>query len=346
MLNKKSNSSVGLDIGTSSIKLVGLNREDNSTKVLGYSTTPTPKRCFVAGGLSDPGALASSINKALQISSCPKIELKKIVIALPSEVTKSKIIKVPKNSSRKYVSNLINNTFDSRDSIFDIYSHKISRPNQPNGHDIFSVRGVAKNTRKNLNFELSKIGLHIDSFKNQADGLARLLGGKSSKKPFLVLDIGENYSRLYYTCEYSLFLARYPIGCNEIISGVAQSFDISQKEAAQLTAKIGLDIENLGQEILKATAARLNNLSSNTSGTIADHYFSAIQNQKPSQIILTGWAASIPGLRQYLAKNIGLPTQIIEPWKNISIYPLNSMPKKLYPSYSSAAGLALSGYSI
>ena len=341
LINKKPSSVLGLDIGSNTIKAVGLGFDSKGIKLLGYGTAATPKECFDLDQLKNPSLLVGSIGALLGSPTYGELAATQLEIALPHQVTKSKIIRMPKNGSKKDIARLASSFKTSADINFDIYSHKISQSQQNNHDNIYSVRGLVKNTRKNLNNELSQIGLHARSFSSQVDGLSRVIAGRTIDRAVWLLDIGETSSRLYLLGQYGLMHDQYPIGAQKIISSISKGFGISTHEATLLTNKTGLYRGSLGQKILSLLRPSLDGLSDRINGSIARHN-NSIDSTIAKKFITTGTIASMPGLSQYISRNISVPVEVIEPWSNISSYPLKPMPKRLDPSYASAIGLAMS----
>jgi Tfp pilus assembly PilM family ATPase len=341
LINKKPSSVLGLDIGSNTIKAVGLGFDSSGIKLLGYGTAPTPKECFDLDQLKNPGLLVSSISTLLSSPTYGELAATQLEVALPHQVTKSKIIRLPKNDSKKNMARIASSFKTSADIDFDIYSHKISESQPNHADDIYSVRGLIKNTRKNLNKELSQIGLQARSFSGQVDGLSRVLAGPTIDQAVWLLDIGETSSRLYLLGQYGLLQDQYPIGAQKIISTISKGFDISTHEAILLTNKTGLYRGSLGQKILSLLSPSLDELCNRINGSIARHN-NSIDSSVPKKITTTGTIASMPGLSQYMSRSISVPTEVIEPWSNTNSYPLKPMPKRLNPSYASAIGLAMS----
>jgi Tfp pilus assembly PilM family ATPase len=341
LINKKPSSVLGLDIGSNTIKAVGLGFDSSGIKLLGYGTAPTPKECFDLDQLKNPGLLVSSISTLLSSPTYGELAATQLEVALPHQVTKSKIIRLPKNDSKKNMARIASSFKTSADIDFDIYSHKISESQPNHADDIYSVRGLIKNTRKNLNKELSQIGLHASSFSSQVDGLSRVIAGRSTDQAVWLLDIGEASSRLYLLGQYGLMHDQYPIGAQKIISTISKGFNISTHEATLLTNKTGLYRGSLGQKILSLLRPSLDGLSDRINISI-DKYSNSADPTNAKKFITTGTIASMPGLSQYMSRNISVPIEVIEPWSNIGSYPLKPMPKRLDPSYASAIGLAMS----
>jgi len=342
LINKKSNCVLGLDVGSNTIKAVSLGIGSSGVKLLGYGTAATPKECFDLDQLKNPGLLVSSIATLLGSPTYGELAATQLEIALPHQITKSKIIRLPKNGSKKDFTRLASSFKTSADVDFDIYSHKISESQQNNNYDdIYSVRGLIKNTRKNLNKELSQIGLHASSFSSQVDGLSRVIAGRSTDQAVWLLDIGETSSRLYLLGQYGLMQDQYPIGAQKIISTISKGFNISTREATLLSNKTGLYRDSLGQKILSLLRPSLDGLSDRINISI-DKYSNSVDPTNAKKFITTGTIASMPGLSKYMSRNISLPIKVIEPWSNINSYPLKPMPKRLDPSYASAIGLAMS----
>jgi Tfp pilus assembly PilM family ATPase len=341
LINKKSNCVLGLDIGSNTIKAVSLGIGSRDIKLLGYGTAATPKECFDLDQLKNPGLLVSSIGTLLGSPTYGELAATQLEIALPHQITKSKIIRLPKNGSKKDFTRLASSFKNSANVDFDIYSHKISESQPNHADDIYSVRGLIKNTRKNLNKELSQIGLHASSFSSQVDGLSRVIAGRSTDQAVWLLDIGEASSRLYLLGQYGLMHDQYPIGAQKIISTISKGFNISTHEATLLTNKTGLYRGSLGQKILSLLRPSLDELSDRINISI-DKYSNSADPTNAKKFITTGTIAGMPGLSQYMSRNISVPIEVIEPWSNIGSYPLKPMPKRLDPSYASAIGLAMS----
>jgi Tfp pilus assembly PilM family ATPase len=134
---------------------------------------------------------------------------------------------------------------------------------------------------------------------------------------------------------------QYPIGAQKIISTISKGFNISTHEATLLTNKTGLYRGSLGQKILSLLRPSLDELSDRINISI-DKYSNSADPTNAKKFITTGTIAGMPGLSQYMSRNISVPIEVIEPWSNIGSYPLKPMPKRLDPSYASAIGLAMS----
>ena len=346
LINKKSNHVLGLDIGSHTIKAICLGYDSQAVRLLGYGTAPTPKQCIDLDQLKNPDILAGSIAALLRSPAYGQLLPGQLEIALPYQVTRSKIIRIPRNSPRNNLARLASSFQNSSNVDYDIYSHKIGE-SQPkhNVDDIYSVRGLIKNTRRDLNKELSQIGLRARSFSCQVDGLSRVLAGHSAGQATWLLDIGEESSRLYLLGQYGLLHDQYPIGSKKIVSTLSKSFDISTHEAILLINKPGLYRGSLGQKILSMLKPSLDGLSDAIKNTMTGHDKSS-ETMAAKKIITTGTIASMPGLDQYMSKKISIPTAVIEPWTYTSVYPLKPMSKRLDPSYASAIGLAMSSGAI
>jgi Tfp pilus assembly PilM family ATPase len=62
----------------------------------------------------------------------------------------------------------------------------------------------------------------------------------------------------------------------------------------------------------------------------------------PSDYLLSGDGALLPGLEEYVSKSLGVHASVANPWRNISVEnKFKDIVEKSGPSYSIAIGLAL-----
>ncbi|RPI50394.1 MAG: type IV pilus assembly protein PilM, partial [Deltaproteobacteria bacterium] len=82
----------GLDIGTSSIKVVWLGKESQGIKLLAANSAPSPARGMLTESPTDQEALAQAIKKVQQDA---KISTNKVVSALPESQIFTRVIDMP-----------------------------------------------------------------------------------------------------------------------------------------------------------------------------------------------------------------------------------------------------------
>ena len=193
--------------------------------------------------------------------------------------------------------------------------------------------------------EISRIcKLELYALEAEVFGFLRS-ANPEKRKSVILIDIGAQSTTCSLVENGVLKQSRSfePAG-NEIGEVLSKALQIEFKEAERLKEKHGIlpspepGKENVREIILTILDAILNEAGK----TIQD--FSFGQNKNPEQVILAGGAALIPGLREYFAQTLKKEVQIVNPFLN-TFYPpiLEKTLKIIGPSYAIAVGSAMRG---
>ncbi len=342
-----SKSVIGLDIGNSSIKAVNLSHNNATTQLLGYGSIDTPAQLFTGSHVLDANILKRTISSLVSNPSYGTLNSEAIQIALPAQLTYSKVIRMPKTKLReqkKQIDRLLQMEFSQSTDEQTFYSQKVFEEMSENNstHELFSLTGISKHLNSAVIDSLSSFGARKHSIRASVDGLNQSLQAYSSNGPVVVIDFGYTQSRCYIFDSYAQLQKAYPKGSRDLINAMSQDLHIVPVEAHLVLKKTGIAKCNLGDKVRGVTKPILDYFCSEIVLSIAQ-YNEIFSDTKPqvSSIVLTGRVASSPGFAEYITRKTGLPTQVINPWKNLSIYPLKPMPKHLNPAYAGTIGLAM-----
>ncbi|HEY5624709.1 MAG TPA: type IV pilus assembly protein PilM, partial [Gammaproteobacteria bacterium] len=85
---------IGLDITTSSIKLIELNRAGNDYRVESYAAEPTPPNAISEKAIVDADAVGEAIRRAVKRSGTKS---KEVAFAISGDAVITKVIQMPSN---------------------------------------------------------------------------------------------------------------------------------------------------------------------------------------------------------------------------------------------------------
>lgn len=136
---------------------------------------------------------------------------------------------------------------------------------------------------------------------------------------------------------------------------VSHSFDISSQTLTQkLSEKLGVDFEKAEEikkdfgldpkkeEVFQALVPQINSLGTEIERVCQDFY--SKEGKKVENLLLAGETANLFGLKEYLASRIKKEVVIANPFSNFSFPPLlENRLKQLGPSFAVASGVALMG---
>lgn len=339
---KKSNSVIGLDIGTYSIKAVQVSRVDGLTKLDGYSTIINESI-----KLDEPKLFSQIISNLLGKPSYGKFDAKKVIINLPKNYVKSHIIIRP---AVKYSRSA------ELDTIIKQFAHE-QRITEPIHVDYQIVGSNHNDTNTEmLTYSVSAIPTTIaDSIEQslkqnhlEFGGLSSLLSAThntslSSKHIGHFIEIGHNDSTYIFYSNNICIVKNLAFGSNKIVAQISRDLGISEPESIKLLNTYGLygnEYANRLRHIIeKSMAVFCDELAS----TVREYNksFTNIDSTKQSELIISGHIAATPGFAEFLTNKLQLPVSVIKPWQNTNTYPLKPMPAHRIPQYATAIGLAL-----
>jgi type IV pilus assembly protein PilM len=178
----------------------------------------------------------------------------------------------------------------------------------------------------------------------------------------LLLEFGFNSCSINIIMDKKIYFKRdLEINGNSLTQGIAKQCNISYEEAEQFKKEFGLigtegppkDLQdmrlNKAMMVNQTLWLHIEDLIQEISYTFKyfTHQFRTGQINKFSRIIISGGVANLNNFSSYLSSYLGVPVEIINPFKNVDLTPevyskLNHQ-KELLPRLAVAMGLALRG---
>ena len=347
---------LGIDIGTSSIRIVELSgskekqKLENYGEISAFAIFDKPFRSFGKNTLLlSTNDVARAI---LAVIDEAKIKTKRAVFSIPDFSTFFTNIELPpmtteelpqavEAEARQYV------PLPLSEITLDWQIIGGSMPGQKESK--FKILLVAvPNEVINQCQEIAKItGLELVALEAEVFGLARSLV-KGEKETIILIDIGAQST----TCSIvdNGFLKRsysLDVSANELTAVLSRSLNIDYKKAEELKEKYGLESVDISALEPRKNAREillpLIDLIMSEIKKISLSFCQA-EGKNTQKIILTGGSAFIPGLKKYFEENFEKEIEIANPFLNLFYPPI--LEKKLRgmgPSYSIATGMALRG---
>lgn len=188
-------------------------------------------------------------------------------------------------------------------------------------------------------------GLELLSMEAEAFSLLRALINEEEKNQTVsLIDIGARSTTINIIDNGVLRVSHsFDTSGGDFTTVIAKGLNIGYAEAESLKRKQGLFSEGNGP---KEIMLPLIDLIIEEAKKIFSSFFQA-EGREVRKIVLAGGSALMPGLVDYFAKNLSKPAEIANPFANIYYPPiLEDTLKEMGPGYAIAVGAALRGLEI
>ena len=354
--------SLGIDVGTSSVKIVELSRWGERVKLENYGEISA--KVFYAPSfrtfekstllLSDEN-IAKAIKAILEEA---KMKSKKAVISLPDFLTFFTNFELP-SMTKKELEEAI--SYEARRHV-PLPLGEVSLDWQVVQGSLANGKGTA------LEILLAAVpnevinqyraialssGLELLALEAEAFGLLRSLIAEEEKIPIALIDIGAQST----TCSliYNKILRAshsFDISGNQLTELIAKSLSLDYLAAQEIKEKYGLlpkvppsskkGSEAEEKEIRKILLPIIDIMIREVERIFQTFYKK--EEKEIEKIFLAGSTARLPGLKEYFQENFKVETEIADPFSKIFSPPiLEETLKKIGPSYAIAVGMALRG---
>ena len=353
-LFSRGGSVLGIDIGTSAVKVVELKNEKGSSVLVNYAT-------YALGSYSNDGAgraiswNAQLLSGALQeLIKESKISTKNTGIAIPFYSSFLSLISVPflpdekiaqliPFEARKYIPVPIDQVsldwFIVPDALFEAEddlgsSNQAQQPNQKR------VLLMAIHNKELSRFKevADKTNLQVSFFEIEIFSTLRSLTN-TSRLPIMVIDIGAQITKFYIVERGIVFRSYFKNqGGQAITEVIANTLNIPFPDAEKLKRDQGLNTDD--DRVRNAINIITKEIFSEANNAINDFQFR--YKKTISKIIFTGGGSTLKGFLEESKRMLDAEVELADPFNRVK-YPafLDETLKQIGPEFAVSLGLAL-----
>lgn len=337
--------SVGLDIGTRSIKAVELARDGNgfalrSAGAVGFNGPAIDANLVDEKAIAD---LAGVIKKLLKDA---KINSRDVSIALPETQVFTRVMQFPllndaeiasavKWEAEEYI------PIPIKDAV--IEHQIISRMENGNPPQVHVLLVAALRSLVERYIEVcQKAGLSIVGVETELLSMARSLAPEN--KPALLVDFGAHSTDIAITKNAQLYFSRsIPTAGDAFTRAVAQALGVTLQQAEEYKRTYGLSESQLEGKVGRSLSPIIKVVAGEIKKAV--HYYQLnIKGETPVVVIISGGSAGLPGVAPMLTNLLGIEVTIGTPFAKVKVDPDAARGLANYaPLYSVAVGLAMRG---
>lgn len=340
---------VGVDIGTSSIKLVQLSRGGNSYRLEAFGVEQLPENSVSEGVIVEPDAVSTALKQAVKRAG---VSAKRCAMAVTGSAVITKMINLPADLSE-----------DDIEAQIEVEAgHYIPYPREevsldfevlgpsPRNADLLEILLAASKTEHvDMRREVAELAglsvqvVDVESFAvSNAFDLVRSAAGIDESQTLAVLNIGStSSSMIVLRGNRSIYNREHSFGGNQLIEECMRRYgmDVNQARFMQRGEEPPAGFED---EVLEPFRQSIIQQISR----VLQFYASSSDYMSINMLYLSGGGALIPGLAEALGDEIGISTELGDPLKNVRLAPrINARQLDLVrPALTIACGLALRGF--
>lgn len=349
---KSPKSFLGIDIGTSSIRVVELGKKSSKRQLENYgeiATSPIQKTILTTNRGSfylSNQEVASAISAVLKEAG---IETKEVNFPIPDffsfftsfdlpQMSEKELEQAVKYEARGYIPLPLSEvTLDWQVVDKAGFQDKTS----PLKILVVAIPNEIINQYQQISF-LAK--LELRSLEAEVFALQRSLS-QSSEKPAAVVDVGARSTTCNIFEKETLKTSHsFNVSGNELTEILSRSLKIDYQEAEKLKKEHGLlGFGQEGKDVKEILSPLIESILAETKKTF--QAFLVQEGKNVQELFLAGGSALMPGLKDYFAKELGqVKVEILNPFADIS-YPvlLTDTLKEMGPAWVIAVGSALRG---
>ncbi|HXG50137.1 MAG TPA: type IV pilus assembly protein PilM [candidate division Zixibacteria bacterium] len=314
---------VALDIGSTSIKMVETAVEKNGYRLLKIGLLPLPVAAVQNNLVVETKAVSEGIRRLIQAHG---VKSTKVISAVPGRAVIMKKIQMPMQEESELEANIefeANNVIPERVENLNLDFQVLNVLEGGTKMDVLLV-GVKKEIVNSYSEAILEAGLEpavmdVDYFAMEnmyeanyaAESVTGLLG---------LINIGARYTSITLLQNgLSTFTGDLSIGGEDFTDAIRRSLGIAPEAAERLKITGMLDgkkgpaldgilspiSENLAEEIRRTVTLY---------GTVG-----AEESEGLKVVYLSGGSARIPGLREIMEQNVGVPVRLAEPFRAFSM---------------------------
>ncbi|MET1081203.1 MAG: pilus assembly protein PilM [Pseudomonas sp.] len=323
LFNKKANTLLGIDISSTSVKLLELSRSGSRYKVEAYAVEPLPSNAVVEKNIAELEGVGQALSRLLGKA---KTGVKTVAVAVAGSAVITKIIEMEAGLSDDELENQLKIEADQY----------IPYPLEEVAID-FEVQGVsARNSdrvdvllaacrKENVEVReaaLALAGLTVKVVDVEAYALERAYGLLASQLgdghndiTVALVDIGATMTTLSVLHNGKTIYTREQLfGGKQLTEEIQRRYGLSVEEAGLAKKQGGLPDDYESEVLQPFKDAVVQQVSRSL-----QFFFAAGQFNDVDYILLAGGTASIPDLDRLIQQKIGTPTMVANPFADMAL---------------------------
>ncbi|AZZ94400.1 type IV pilus assembly protein PilM [Hahella sp. KA22] len=323
LFGKKKQPVLGLDISSTSVKLIELSQQGSRYRVDSYAVEPLPPNAVVEKNINDAEAVGEVISRVV---SKARINTKQAAVAVAGSAVITKVIQMSSSIREQDLESQIQIEADQYipyplDEV--ALDFEVVGPNEVNAEMMDVLLAACRRENVELREDALEIGglttkvVDVEAYAmERAMGLIEAqLGTGDESQTVAVVDIGATMTTLSVLSDGKTIYTREQLfGGKQLTEEIQRRYGLSQEEAGLAKKQGGLP-DDYEQEVLHPFKEAVVQQVARS----LQFFFSSTQFNEVDYIILAGGTASIPGIAELVQERVGTTTLVANPFADMTV---------------------------
>jgi len=309
---------VGLDITTSSVKLIELIQSGQAYRVESYAAEPTPPNAINEKAIVDAEAVGEAIRRAVKRSGT---KIRDAAFAISGDAVITKVIQMPSNLADSDLEGQVELQADQyipfpmEEVSFDFEVIGESE-RDPDMQDVLLVATRTENVDQRqvaveaAGMDARVVDVEAFAVENACQLLAHQMLENGEGKFIAIVDFGASSTTFSVLKDLKVIYTRdFAFGGQQLTEEIMRTYGLSVEDAGRAKKEGGLP-SNYQPEVLDAF---IDDMSQQVSRSLQFFLASGSDREQPDQILVCGGCANIPGVAEVIGSRVGIPTEIGDP---------------------------------
>lgn len=323
LFNRTASPLIGLDISSTSVKLLELGQSGNRYRVESYAVVPLPQNAVEEKNIADVEAVGAAIKRAVSRAGT---RTKNAAVAVAGSAVITKVITMPANLSDDELADQIQLEADQyipypREEVN--LDFEVIGPSEKQEGTVDVLLAASRSENVDVRVAALELGglnariVDVEAFAMEAafSLLASQLPDNGVGKTIAVIDVGATMTTLSVSHDFKVIYTREQVfGGKQLTDEIMRRYGLSYEEAGLAKKQGGLP-DNYEPEVLQPFKEAMAQQVSRS----LQFFFSSSQHNSVDHIVLAGGCAAIPGVDALIEDKIGITASVANPFADMSL---------------------------
>jgi type IV pilus assembly protein PilM len=309
---------LGLDITTSSVKLIELSMAGGQFRVESYAAEPTPHNAINEKAIVDAEAVGEAIRRAVKRSGAKSREA---AVAISGDAAITKVIQMPKNLNEADLEGQVEMQADQYIPFpMEEVSYDFQRigPSEkdPEMIDVLLVATRTENVEQRqaavqaAGLTAKLVDVEAFALENACKLLTHQMPDGGIDRTIAVIDFGASSTTFSVLKDLKVIYTRdFAFGGQQLTEEIMRTYGLSMEEAGRAKKEGGLP-SNYQPEVLDPF---IDDMTQQVSRSLQFYLASGSGREQPEKILVCGGCANIVGVDDVIASRVGIPAERGDP---------------------------------